>query len=90
MKYRVDELDKENMTYKYSIIEGDTLMGQIESITNVVKIEASGDGSVWKKSTSYFTKDDAQIKEDHIKGGKETASAMFKAIEAYVQANPDY
>ncbi|XP_059627109.1 major allergen Pru ar 1-like [Cornus florida] len=89
VKQRVDGIDKENFTYAYSIIEGDALMG-VESISYEIKIEASADGgSICKNSSKYYTKGDAQINEEQIKGGKEKASGMFKAIEAYLLANPD-
>ena len=38
---------------------------------------------------TYHTKGDVEISEEHIKGGKEEALALFKAIEAYVLAHPD-
>lgn len=90
MKHRVDELDKENFTCKYSIVEGDALMGMLESISYVVKIEASPEGgSICQTSSTYYTKGDIQIAEEQIKSGKERALAMFKAVEAYLLANPD-
>ncbi|CAK9187505.1 unnamed protein product [Ilex paraguariensis] len=63
VKHRVAGIDKENLTYSYSIIEGDALMG-LESV-------------------SYM------IEEREIKDGKEKAMGMFKAVEAYLLANPD-
>jgi len=90
VKHRVDGIDKENFTYSYSIIEGDALMGILESISYETKIVASPDGgSICKSSSKYYTKGDAQITEEQIKGGKEKASGMFKAVEAYLLANPD-
>uniref|UniRef100_A0A5B6YZ80 Putative major allergen Pru ar 1 n=1 Tax=Davidia involucrata TaxID=16924 RepID=A0A5B6YZ80_DAVIN len=89
-KHQVDGIDKENFTYSYSIIEGDALMGKLESISYEIKIEASPDGgSICKNSSKYHTKGDAQITEDQIKSGKEKALGMFKAVEAYLLANPD-
>jgi len=90
VKHKVDGLDKEKFTYSYSIIEGDALMGVLESISYEIKIEASPEGgSICKNSSKYYTKGDAQITEEQIKSGKEKASGMFKAIEAYLLANPD-
>ncbi|XP_059632773.1 major allergen Pru ar 1-like [Cornus florida] len=90
VKHRVDGIDKDNFTYNYSIIEGDALMGILESICYETKIVASPDGgSICKSSSKYHTKGDAQISEDQIKSGKEKASGMFKAVEAYLLANPD-
>ncbi|XP_059643189.1 major allergen Pru ar 1-like [Cornus florida] len=90
VKHKVDGIDKETFTYSYSIIEGDALMGVLESISYEIKIEASADGgSICKNSSKYHTKGDAQITEEQIKSGKEKASGMFKAVEAYLLANPD-
>ncbi|KAH6809183.1 hypothetical protein C2S51_026966 [Perilla frutescens var. frutescens] len=91
VKHRVDAIDKENLTHTYSIIEGDALSDVIESITYHIKIVPTEEGgSICKNRSIYNTKGDAQISEENIKEGKEKATAMFKAIEAYLQANPDY
>jgi len=58
-------LDKENFTYCYSIIEGDTLGSAFEKISYEVKITASPKGgSVLKSTSNYFT-----IGEVNITGG---------------------
>ncbi|XP_052188616.1 major strawberry allergen Fra a 1-2-like [Diospyros lotus] len=90
VKQRIDGIDKENFTYNYSIIEGDALQDAIESISYEVQILPGADGgSICKNSSKYTTKGDTQITEEQIKAGKEKASAMFKAIESYLLANPD-
>lgn len=90
MKQRVDAVDKENFTYSYSIIEGDALMGLFESVSYHIKIVPTPDGgSICKNRSIYHTKGDAQVTEEEIKAGKEKASGMFKAVEAYLLANPD-
>ncbi|KAG6432076.1 hypothetical protein SASPL_103649 [Salvia splendens] len=72
------------------IIDGDALAGALESITYHIKIVPTEDGgSICKNRSIYNTKGDVEISEEKIKEGKEKAMAMFKAIEAYVQANPD-
>ncbi|XP_073309223.1 major allergen Pru ar 1-like [Primulina huaijiensis] len=90
-KHRVDEIDEANHVYKYSIIEGDVLGEDLESISYVLKIEASADGgSVFKTVSHYHTKHDAHgITEEKIKEGKEKAKALFKAVEAHLHAHPD-
>ncbi|KZV30458.1 major allergen Pru ar 1-like [Dorcoceras hygrometricum] len=93
VKHRVDEIDEANHVYKYSIIEGDVLGDDLESISYVVKFEASHDGgSVCKTISYYHTKHDAHgITEEKIKEGKEKAKAIFKAVEAHLHAHPhDY
>ncbi|KZV50991.1 pathogenesis-related protein 10.4 [Dorcoceras hygrometricum] len=90
VKHRVDEIDEANHVYKYSIIEGDVLGDDLESISYVVKFEASADGgSVSKTVSHYHTKHDAHgITEEKIKEGKEKAKAIFKAVEAHLHAHP--
>ncbi|KAJ9699685.1 hypothetical protein PVL29_005515 [Vitis rotundifolia] len=90
VKHRVDGIDKENFTFSYSVIEGDALMGTLESISYEVKFVASPNGgSICKSTSKYHTKGDFEITEDQIKAGKEKALGLFKAVEAYLLANPD-
>ncbi|KAG5555176.1 hypothetical protein RHGRI_012645 [Rhododendron griersonianum] len=89
MKQKVDAVDKENFTYSYSIIEGDALDG-FESISYHVKFVPSPDGgSIYKNRSIYCPKSDNKITEEEIKSGREKASFIFKAVEAYLVANPD-
>lgn len=91
VKQRVDAIDKENFTYSYTIIEGDDLMDKFESISYHIKIVACPDGgSICKNRSIYTTKGDCKVSEEEIKSGKEKASEIFKAIEAYLLAHPDY
>ncbi|KAG5555180.1 hypothetical protein RHGRI_012649 [Rhododendron griersonianum] len=90
VKNRVDVIDKENFTYSYSVIEGDALADVFESISYHIKIVPAPDGgSICKNRSIYNTKGDAQVTEEQIKSGKEKASSIFKALEAYLLANPD-
>ncbi|KAF7145843.1 hypothetical protein RHSIM_Rhsim04G0230800 [Rhododendron simsii] len=90
VKNRVDAIDKENFTYSYSVIEGDALADVFESISYHIKIVPAPDGgSICKNRSIYNTKGDAQVTEEQIKSGKEKASSIFKALEAYLLANPD-
>ncbi|KAK9286366.1 hypothetical protein L1049_014760 [Liquidambar formosana] len=90
LKHRIDALDKENMIYNYTMIEGDTLPDKIESISYETKFEATADGRTICKSVSkHYAKAGVEIKEEEIKAGKEKATGMFKAVEAYLLANPD-
>ncbi|XP_057772341.1 major allergen Pru ar 1-like [Salvia miltiorrhiza] len=91
VKHRVEAIDKENFTYTYTINEGDVLADVIESITYHIKVVPTEDGgSICKNRSIYNTKGDAVIDEEKIKEGKDKAQHMFKAIEAYITANPDY
>ncbi|MBA0756231.1 hypothetical protein Gogos_021967 [Gossypium gossypioides] len=90
MKEKVEALDKDKLVYRYSVIEGDALMNKLEKITYETKLEASpGGGSVCKTSSKYYTIGDFEITEEGIKAGKEKALQIFKAVEAYLLANPD-
>lgn len=90
VKHKVEVVDKENFVYCYSIIEGDVLGTTFEKISYETKITASPEGgSVCKNTSKYFTIGEVDITEEKIKAGKEKASAMFKAIEDYLVANPD-
>ncbi|OMO85168.1 hypothetical protein COLO4_21710 [Corchorus olitorius] len=89
MKQKVEALDKENFAYSYSVIEGDPLMNTLEKITYEIKLEPCQDGgSLCKTTSKYYPIGDLEIKEEGIKAGKEKALGLFKAIEAYLLANP--
>lgn len=89
-KHRVDVLDKEKMIYVYTLVDGGEFMDKIESITYEMKLESSPDGGCKGKNISkYLPKPGVQIQEEQIKDGKEKAAGVFKAVEAYLQANPD-
>ncbi|XP_019263557.1 PREDICTED: major allergen Pru ar 1-like [Nicotiana attenuata] len=90
VKHRVDAIDKEKMTYAYTLIEGDTLMDKIDSISYEINFESMPDGGCKGKNTSkYNTKPGVEIKEEEIKAGKEMAAGIVKAVEAYLLANPN-
>ncbi|KAL6293073.1 hypothetical protein ACE6H2_001215 [Prunus campanulata] len=73
-----------------SLIEGDALSDKIEKISYEIKLVASADGgSIIKNTSNYHTKGDVEIKEEHVKAGKERAHALFNIIETYLVANPD-
>ncbi|CAN4086457.1 unnamed protein product [Withania somnifera] len=90
IKYRVDDLNEETYKYKYTLIEGDGPVDNLEKITCDVKFEQSADGgSISKVTSSYYTVGDFKIKEEEINAGKEKVFAMFKAVEAYLLQNPE-
>ncbi|ONI28167.1 hypothetical protein PRUPE_1G128100 [Prunus persica] len=70
------------------------LSDKIEKISYEIKLVASAfcsadGGSIIKNTRSYHTKGDVEIKEEHVKAGKEKVHALFKIIETYLVANPD-
>ncbi|XP_058212556.1 major allergen Pru ar 1-like [Rhododendron vialii] len=89
VKLRIDELDKEKFTCKYTFIEVEGLMETIESISYDVKFEPYGyTGCVCKMTSEYKTKPDVEIKEEDIEHGKDRAIGMYEVVEAYLLAHP--
>ncbi|PON61983.1 Bet v I type allergen [Parasponia andersonii] len=90
VKHKIESIDKDNFTYRYSVIEGDALSDKIEKISYETKLVASPHGgSIIKSTSKYYTIGDFEINEEEVKAGKEKASGLFKLIEEYLQANPD-
>ena len=88
MTHRIDAVDKEHYSISYTVIDGDMLGDSIESISHELTVSASPDGgSIYKNKIKYHTKGDVDLTE-HANGGKEEGIVVFKAIEAYVIANP--
>ncbi|KDP37391.1 hypothetical protein JCGZ_08402 [Jatropha curcas] len=89
-KHKIEAIDKENFKFSHSVIEGDMLMNVIEKITYDIELEQSPDGGcVCKESSKYYTIGDFELNADQIKAGKEKALGLFKAVEAYLLANPN-
>ncbi|KAF6176781.1 hypothetical protein GIB67_020503 [Kingdonia uniflora] len=87
VKNRVDELDQENFSYKYTVIEGND---KYESSAFQIKLEASPEGgSICKISGEYKTVDGHVPTEEESKTLKEGTLKMFKGIETYLIASPD-
>ncbi|KAF5745469.1 hypothetical protein HS088_TW07G01053 [Tripterygium wilfordii] len=73
VKHKIESVDKETFSYNYSIIDGEILKGALDKINSENKIVTSSDGGSIWKTTTTY----------HTKGD------MFKAVEAYLLANPD-
>ncbi|KAM1304317.1 hypothetical protein ACFX15_021288 [Malus domestica] len=89
VKKRIDAIDKENFVYKYSMIEGDAISETIEKISYETMLVASNNGSIIKRTCHYHTKGDVEIKEEHLKAGKEKASQLLKLVENYLLEHQD-
>ncbi|KAL0283750.1 UNVERIFIED_CONTAM: Major allergen Pru ar 1 [Sesamum angustifolium] len=59
-----------------------------ENLTHSYSIVEDG-GCICKNRSIYHAKGGFELSEEKIKEGKEKAMAMFKAIEAYLQAKPE-
>ncbi|WCJ23360.1 Major strawberry allergen Fra a 1-A [Euphorbia peplus] len=88
VKEKIEAIDEEKLTYTYTVIEGDLLKG-IEKIQNDIVFEASSDGTTIKNKSFYHTIGDYEINEDEVKGKDQMTIGLFKALEAYLLANPD-
>ncbi|KAF8041622.1 hypothetical protein BT93_A0275 [Corymbia citriodora subsp. variegata] len=90
LKQMVEAPDRDNFIYSYSIAVGDTLANTFEKLSHEVKIIALPEGgSVWKNTSKYFADGEVEVTEEKIMAVKEKASAMFRAVMAYVEANPE-
>ncbi|KAK9161643.1 hypothetical protein Syun_007984 [Stephania yunnanensis] len=90
VRERVEELDKEKHVCKYSVAEGGTLGTNYKAATHTLSFEPTpSGGSVCKvvgevhglEGTDFTEQDEAQTKEGIL--------GTLKAVDAYLQANPD-
>ncbi|KAF9607699.1 hypothetical protein IFM89_038239 [Coptis chinensis] len=90
IKERIDILDKEKLEYKITVIEGGQLGKKVESASNHFTVEPASDGGcVCKVSFEYKALPGIEFTDEEIQFAKNGMTGMFKAVEAYVLANPD-
>lgn len=89
MTQRIDKIDAEALTFSYSVIGGDILLGKLESIVNHFKVVPTEGGCIVKITTVYNPIGDAVIPEENIKEAGEQSGLIFKAVEGYILANLD-
>eukprot|EP01018_Ginkgo_biloba_P028141 Gb_32990 [translate_table: standard] len=88
-KDRVDELDEEKFVYKYTALEGGLIGSKVSTATFEIKFESTADGGTKSTFTSKFeTISDSLPSEVEVEELKAETSGMFKAVEAYLLANP--
>ncbi|MBF4016124.1 hypothetical protein ISI02_31355, partial [Burkholderia pseudomallei] len=81
----------ENLGYKYSLVGGSGLEEILEKVTFETKLfPGPNGGSLGKVSVTYHTKGDAAPPEEVLQSNKVKGIALFKAVEGFVLANPDY
>ncbi|KAF7813545.1 class-10 pathogenesis-related protein 1-like [Senna tora] len=91
LMHKVEAIDKDNFVYEYSVVESDTFPATLEKISVQTKmVAAPSGGTVVKVTINYVTKGDAKPSEEQHKIGKARGEGLFKAIEGYLLANPDY
>ncbi|XP_054790820.1 class 10 plant pathogenesis-related protein 2A-like [Prosopis cineraria] len=89
--HKVEEVDEASYVYNYSIVEAGDLPETVEKISvNTKLVEGPNGGTVVKICVKYITKGDAAPSDEELKTGKGKGDALFKAIEAYLLAHPEY
>jgi len=87
--HKIESIDEANLGYSYSIVGGVALPETAEKITFDSKLsDGPNGGSLIKLSITYHSKGDAPPNEDELKAGKAKSDSLFKAVEAYLLANP--
>ncbi|KAJ1375974.1 START-like domain superfamily [Sesbania bispinosa] len=89
--HKVEAIDEANLGYDYSLVGGSGLDESLEKVSFETKVVAGPDGgSIGKVSVKYHTKGDAALSDAVREETKAKGTGLFKAIEGYVLANPDY
>ncbi|KAJ1297537.1 hypothetical protein BS78_01G383900 [Paspalum vaginatum] len=89
LKEKLDFLDVDKCEVKSTLVEGGGIGVAIETATSHIKVEPAADGgSVVKVDSTYKLLPGVEAK-DEIAKAKESVTAIFKAAEAYLVANPD-
>jgi hypothetical protein len=90
MKEKLEFLDLDKCECKSAVVEGGGIGVAIESATSHIKVEpAAGGGSVVKVESTYKPLPGGVMKDDDVAKAKESVTAIFKAAEGYLVANPD-
>lgn len=83
-------VDKEKLTYNYSVVEGDVLGDAVEKVSYTTKVVSCPDGgSIVKNTSTYYSKGDHVITEEEIKDSKEKSLSLVKVVVAHLVANHD-
>ena len=90
VKERLDFLDADGCECRSTLLEGGHVGTVIETATSCIKVEpAAGGGSVVKVESTYKLLPGVEEGEYEVAKAKESVTAIFKAAEAYLIANPD-
>ncbi|KAF3432413.1 hypothetical protein FNV43_RR27153 [Rhamnella rubrinervis] len=90
MLHQADAIDTQNLTYSYTVPEGDVLRDVLEKFCYDIKFETNKDGgSIVKSKVTYYTKAGVEISEDQLRIGEDKIAGLYKGVEAYLVANPD-
>ncbi|XP_071704084.1 root allergen protein-like [Rutidosis leptorrhynchoides] len=87
LKNKVDVIDKTNLIFGYTFIEG--LDHSIETAKHHLKfVPSSNGGTVYKHNMEFKSKGDSKLDKDKIDLVKDFCSKTFKAFESYLKAHP--
>ncbi|KAE8724112.1 Major pollen allergen Bet v 1-E [Hibiscus syriacus] len=90
VKHAIEEQDIDNLSYSYSLIEGGPVGDKLEKISYDNKfVAAENGGTVCKSLMKFHTVGDGVFSEEEIKQHIGRMDGVYKAIEAYLLANPD-
>ncbi|KAJ8766845.1 hypothetical protein K2173_009131 [Erythroxylum novogranatense] len=90
VKNRIDAVDPDSFSYSYAYLEGEGLVGKLESIAYEVQFTPYPDGgSSIKIKATYTAKGDVEPTEEEIKVSKEKTIGLFNAVAAYLLQNPE-
>ncbi|KAI4334909.1 hypothetical protein L6164_013611 [Bauhinia variegata] len=89
--HKVEAIDEGNYAYNYSLVGGDPFPESVDKISFETKLAAGPNGgSIAKIIVKYHTKGDAKPSDEELAAGKAKGETLFKAVEAFVLANPNY
>uniref|UniRef100_A0A8I6Z0J9 Bet v I/Major latex protein domain-containing protein n=1 Tax=Hordeum vulgare subsp. vulgare TaxID=112509 RepID=A0A8I6Z0J9_HORVV len=89
MKERLEFIDVDKCECKSTLIEGGGIGTAIDTATSQMKVKPTANcGSVVKVKSTYKLLPGVEVN-DEISKAKDSMTAIFKAAEAYLIANPD-
>ena len=89
VKERVDVLDKEKFECHYTLFEGADFGKKLESANYVLKLVPLPDGGcVYKVTAEFKTIPGVEFTEEDMQMAKMQDIGQFRALEAYLLANP--
>ncbi|KAJ1297536.1 hypothetical protein BS78_01G383800 [Paspalum vaginatum] len=89
VKERLEFLTADKGECRSTIVEGGGIGVVIETATSHIKVEPTADGGSAVKVSSAYKLMPGVEAEDEIARAKDSVTAIFKAAEAYLVANPD-
>ncbi|XP_058077924.1 major strawberry allergen Fra a 1-2-like [Magnolia sinica] len=90
LKDCINVVDDEKHVFKYTVIEGGFIGLKLKSYSFETCLEPAGDnGSISKLTVEYDTMDGQSLTDADVNMIKGGIIGMAKAIEGYLQANPD-